>query len=185
MDLKKHFYKRGPWIVIGSALIVLSLAIAVLTIWEVLGRANTRFHALELPGFHSLELKTPGLYAGVYQHNRPGPIPSADLSRLSVRVMSSDSFQEVPLVSNTSGRTFSQFGLSGMPLFNFVIEHPGSYTLSAVYPGEPGPHVNVLLMSQAVRDIKPTLMVGGIFFILFLVLGIWIIVKSKNWAVLI
>jgi hypothetical protein len=175
--------KRGTWITTGIAAIFLGTVLLGLSLYEAFGRNTGKFHQLDIPGFHSLRLETPGLYAGVYQHRGEGPVPAADLARLSVRLMSGGAFQEIPVMMNTTGQVFQRFGQVGMALFHFVIQTPGAYTLSAVYPEEPGPSAQIFVVSQSLRDVKPTLIVGMVFFSLFLGLGVWVIIKSKTWSI--
>ncbi len=168
-------------IVIGS--IVLSVVILSLAMWESFSGGGDRFFSVELPGFHEVELKTPGLYAGLYQHQGSTPIPVAELLKMEVRLLSKDTYEQIPVLMNTTGQTFQQLGVQGMALFNFVIQQPGAYTLSGVYPGEEGgPTISVLVLSQAVQDVKQTMIVGLVFFALFLAGGIWVLINLKNWA---
>lgn len=173
---------RTTLLVAGIVFIVLSVVILSLSLYEsFLGGGKVRL--VELPGFHELKLDTPGLYAGVYQHRKAGPLPLKELTQMDVRVMSKDDYQEVPVLMNSSGQTFNRLGVQGLPLFNFVIERAGVYTLSGVYTGDSkGPTASILLFPQTVQNIKQTLIVGGGFFILFLALGIFLLIKRNQWA---
>lgn len=173
-------FNRKVLVGIGSAFIVLAVVILGTMAWEVFGGATNKFMVIELPGFHELTLKNPGLYAGVYQQRGQGAIPVDALSHMEIHVMSKKTFQEIPLLMNNTGQTFSQFGLRGMPLFNFMAPDAGDYTLSGVYAdGKEGPRVDILLFSEAAQNIRQTLIVGSVFFFSFLGLGIWILIKSK------
>jgi hypothetical protein len=153
-----------------------------LCLWETFGFGG-KFRVIEVPGFHELKLDTPGLYAGIYQHRGTGPIPVKELSAVNVHLMKKESYEEVPVLMNNAGQTFNQFGFQGMPLFNFVIQDPGDYTLSAAYLDERGgPTVSILLIAQAVQNVKQTLIVGIAFFALFIALGIFMLVKLNSWA---
>src|SRR5438105_3439001 len=85
---------RGLLIGLGVSFIVLSLLILGLSIWESLG-LGSRVQVIELPGFHQLDLKSAGLYTGLYQHRGSGPIPVKQLSTMDVRMMSKGSYEEV------------------------------------------------------------------------------------------
>lgn len=173
---------RGVFVAAGIASIVVSLLILGFCLFESFGR-GLDIKAVEVPGFHELKLNNAGLYAGVYQHRGAGPLPVAELSKLDVHILSKDDYQEVPVFTNTTGQTISQLGQQGMPLFNFVIERPGEYTLSAVYQDDvKGPVVQVLVFPPTVRNIKQTLIVGGASFLVFLGLGIFILVRLNRWA---
>jgi ABC-type enterobactin transport system permease subunit len=68
-----------------------------------------------------------------------------------------------------------------MPLFNVLIERPGFYSLSALYKGAAtGPTVPILFFAQSAQNVAFTLMVGGFFFLVFLGLGIFVLIKSKK-----
>lgn len=167
---------------VGTAFIVLAIIMLGLSLWESFG-SGAGFRMIRVPGFHELKLDQPGAYIGLYQHRGNTPVPVRELSRLDVRVMSKGDFQEVPVLMNTAGQAYSRLGMQGMPLFNFVISQAGVYTLSAAYLEESGgPNVQIMVFHQAAQNIKQTLAVGGLFFILFIALGIWVIAKSKEWS---
>jgi hypothetical protein len=173
---------RNALVGIGTAFIVLAIVMLGVSLWEGFGSA-ARFHMIRVPGFHELKLDQPGGYIGLYQHRGTTPLPVRELSRLDVRVMSKGEFQEVPVLMNTAGQSYNRMGLQGMPVFNFVIERPGVYTLSAAYLDEGGgPNVPIMVYHQGVQNIKQTLAVGGLFFILFVGLGVGVIVKSADWS---
>ena len=175
------FFNRGVIIGCGVTSIVAAVVILGLSLWESFGMTG-KFHVIEVPGFHELKLETAGVHVGVYQHRGAGPIPAQALSKLDVRVLTKDTYEEVPVLMNNTGQVFSQFGVQGMPLFNFIAQKAGSYTLSAVYTGEtPGPTVPVTIYAQSVRNLKQTLIVGITFFALFLGIGIFFLVKQRQW----
>ncbi len=173
---------RSAWLGIGVAFVALSFVMAGASLWEAFGgAANVR--VIRVPGFHELKLDEAGLYVGVYQQTGTAAIPARELSQLDVRVMAKDEYEEVPVLMNTSGQAVSRMGFRGMPVFNFVAPKAGDYTLSAVYvQGMTGPNVPIMVFHQGVIDVKQTLIVGALFFALFLCLGIWVLVKSTTWA---
>jgi len=174
--------KRGLFIGLGAGLIAISVLILGLAIWDIASSISGQYFALDLPGFQELKLKSPGLYAAVYQHHGNTPIPAEALSKMQVRIFSEETYENIPVMMNTTGQTFQQMGLKGMPLFNFIIQKEGRFTLSGVYPdGINGPTVSVVLMSQATQNIKGAIFAGLLFFILFLGTGIWVLVRTKHW----
>ncbi len=176
-DVASFFQSRGFLIGIGVTSIVASLFVLGLCAYEAFFNGE-RVKMIELPGFHELKLESAGLYAGVYQHRGTGRMPVKQLTQMDVRVMSKDDYEDVPVAMNTAGQTFDQFGMRGLPLFNFAVRNPGTYTLSGVYAnGVTGPAVRILLVSQSAGNIKQTLFVGVAFFIFFLALGIVVLVK--------
>jgi hypothetical protein len=181
---KRHVpeLSRGAWIGIGTAAVVLAFVMLGMSLWETFGGA-AKMRVIRVPGFHELKLSQSGLYVGVYQHTGQGPIPVNELSRLDVRIMSKDQYEEVPVLMNTAGQSVSRMGFRGMPVFSFVAPHAGDYTLSAVYlEGMTGPNVSLLVFHQETIDVKQTLIVGALFFVFFLVLGIWVLAKSEKWS---
>jgi hypothetical protein len=173
---------RNVLVGIGTAFIALSIIMLGISLWEAFGSA-ARFRVIRVPGFHELKLDKAGAYVGLYQHRGTTPLPVRELSRLDVRVMSKGDFQEIPVLMNNSGQSFNRMGMQGMPVFNFVAPRAGVYTLSAAYLEESGgPTVSIMVFHQGVQDIKQTLAVGGLFFVLFITLGIWVIVKSADWS---
>lgn len=167
----------------GAALIVLAVVIAAASLWESFGGAAARLQRLTVPGFQQVELGEAGLYGAVYQHRGPGPMPAAALARLDVRIMSKTTYEDVPVLMNRTGQTFDRFGVRGMPVFNFVAQAPGVYTVTATYPRDvEGPDATLMLISQAAQNVRQTLTVGAIFFVVFLALGIVILVRLDRWA---
>src|ERR1700753_287296 len=129
-DKPTPFFLRGGFLLgLGISSIVVGVVVACLSVYEAF-LSGGNIQMVQLPGFHELKLNEPGLYAGIYQHRGQGPIPVKELSQLDVRLMSKTDYQEVPVLMNVTGQTFSRFGLRGMPLFSFVIEQPGPYALS-------------------------------------------------------
>jgi len=171
------------WLIgIGTGFIVLAIVMLGISLWEGFGGA-AKMRVLRVPGFHELKLDQAGLYVGVYQHSGSGAMPARELSRLDVRVTSRDEGEQVPVLMNSSGQAVSRMGFRGMPVFNFIAPRGGVYTLSAVYlEGMTGPNVQLLVFHQGAADIKQTLAVGALFFIVFMGLGIWILVKSSAWS---
>lgn len=181
-EQKKIRLGRGVGIGLGVSFIIVSIVILGLSVFEGFGGLSGKFLSMRVPGFQEMDLKSPGLYAGIYQHRSSAPMPSQALSKLEVRVMSKDSYEEVPVVMNTAGQTASQFGFQVMPLFNFIAPRAGAYTISAVYPGaEEGPTVPIVIVSQSAQNTKQTLIAGIGFFALFLTIGIIILVKLNRW----
>ena len=174
------FLRRTFLITAGIGSIAVSFLVLGFSLYEgFLGAGNMRM--LQLPGFHELQLDSPGLYGGVYQHRGAGPMPIKELTQMDVRVMSKDDYEEIPVLMNSTGQTFDRFGMHGLPLFNFAISRPGAYTLSGVYAGgATGPDIRVLLAAQSAGNIKQTLFVGVAFFVFFLGIGVFALVKLKQ-----
>jgi len=173
---------RGILIACGVICILLSVVILGASLWEAFGGIQNKFHSVTLPGFHDLELKDRGLYGGVYQHRGTGPLPIKQIVNLDVRIIHKDSYQEIGVLMNTTGQVFDRMGVRGIPVFNFAVEHPGSYSISGIYRNGEGPTLPIMIFSQAAQNIKQTLTVGIFSFVMFLSLGIVVLVKVKKWA---
>lgn len=179
---RKPTVSRHAIIGVGTAFVVLAIVMLGMSLWEGYGSA-ARFRVIRVPGFHELTLDKPGAYVGLYQHRGTAPMPVQALSKLDVRVMSKGDFQEIPVLMNNTGQFFNRMGMQGMPIFNFVAPKAGVYTLSAAYlEAADGPSVPIMVFHQGVQDIKQTLIVGGMFFLVFLSLGIWLLAKSSEWS---
>ncbi len=166
---------------IGTGSIILSLAILSVGLWEGLSGAGQNIKTFEVPGFQELDLESPGLYAGVYQHQGNEVMPAEALSQLDVRIISKDTYQDVPVLMNSSGQTIGRLGLSGMILFNVLIEKPGFYSFSALYKeGKTGPTVPILFLSQSVQTFQTTVLVSLFFFLVFFSLGLYIVLRARK-----
>jgi hypothetical protein len=180
--IHKNFSARSLLMSLGIGLIVVSVVVLGLSLWEAFGKGG-QISLVKIPGFHELTLEEPGLYAGVYQHRGQGPIPAQQLSQLDVKILSKDDYEEVPVVMNTQALTFDKLGVKGMPVFNFVINKAGSYTMSALYLGqEAGPKATLMIIPQTVQNLKQTMVVGIGLFVAFLAGGILILLKMDRWA---
>jgi len=167
---------------LGGILIGLAVLVLLLCLWEGFLK-NARVQMVEVPGFHELQLDSPGLYAGLYQHRGSGVLPAEALSHLDVRILTKGSYEEIPVLLNNTGQSFERFGVRAIPVFNFSIEEPGSYTMSAVYnDNRTGPTVPIFIIPQAAQNIKQTLFVGIVFFALLLFSGIFVLIKRNHWA---
>ena len=171
------------WVIgAGVALIVAGVALLGMAGWEAFGGLGRKFVQVTLPGFHELDLSEGGLYAGVVQPSGTGALPARELAKMDVRLFSKADYSEVPVLVNTSGQVIERLGVQGMTLFNFVAPRPGLYTLSGVYVGEEGgPAARVLLFPQSVQNVKQTLIVGALFFVLLVGLGVYLLIMAPRW----
>lgn len=164
----------------GTASLVVAGIVLLVSLWDAFFRMGSKAQVLEVPGFHVLDLDTPGVYAGIYQHAGPGAIPIERLSKLSVHVISKDTYEEIPVLMNSTGQTVSRLGFQGMVVFNFIVDKPGFYTLSALAPdtSDSGP-LSLLLLPQAM-DPRSPLLAGVFFTLVFVGLGVWALLKSRR-----
>jgi hypothetical protein len=170
------------WLGIGS--ISLAGVILIVSIWDGFFRLGAKIQVLDVPGFHVLDLDTPGVYAGVYQHTGQAPVPVDFLSKLSVSVVSKDTYQDIPVLMNSTGQPVSRMGFKGMVVFNFLIEQPGFYTMSLVGAEAASGFASSIILIPQAADPKPALLAGLFFFVVFLGLGIWTLLKSRRAAAL-
>jgi hypothetical protein len=177
------FLRPGFLMSLGIASIAVGVIVLGLSVYEAF-LSGGKIRVVDLPGFHELKLDTPGLYAGVYEHRGSGPMPVELLSKLDVRLMSKDDYQEVPVLMNTTGQTFNRLGVRGMPVFSFVIEQPGDYTLSGFTKeaDDKTPSINVMILPQTAQNAKQTLFVGAACLVFFVGLGIFVLFHIKTWG---
>lgn len=170
-------------LLVGGAVasFVIAALVAAVTLWDVFFSRGRQVQFVDTPGFHVLDLETTGLYAGIYRHTGSGPIPVEPLSRLDIRVTSKETYEEIPVLMNQAGQTFGRLGMRGMVLFNFLVDKPGFYTLSALYAGDTdGPKTKLMLVPQSAANVGPTLLAGTVFFCIFVGLGIFLILKNRR-----
>lgn len=165
---------------LGTASLVLAGAVLTVSLWDAFFRMGSKALVLDVPGFHVLDLDTPGVYAGIYQHRGSGAIPVEQLSQLSIHVISKDTYEEIPVLMNSTGQTVTRMGFEGMVVFNFLIDKPGFYTLSALSSGaaSSGP-LSLLLLPQSL-DPRSPLLAGAFFTLVFAGLGGWALWKSRR-----
>lgn len=167
------------WIVFGTVFILLSFVMLGVGVWEGINSVRKNYFQIQLPGFHELELDSAGLYAGVYQYQGSVPVPRDVLSQLEIRIFSKGDFQEVPVYSTPVGQPVTRLGQSVVPVFSFAVDRPGGYTMSGFYMGEGEVNpIPIIIFAQAARNIKQTLVVAGVFFLIFLILGIYMCIKG-------
>ena len=126
----------SPWFyAIGPAAIVITSAIAI--VFFVLGIANmapdTR---VVVPGSHELELKR-GTYTVFYEYHSSvdGVAYSTGeyLDDMVVMVRSEDGTEVVPVEDTSMSTNYEIGSRAGTSMFEFHIDEPGTYVLTALY----------------------------------------------------
>ena len=90
------------------------------------------------PSSSDITLSQPGKYTVFYEYrsivgNRVYST-SQDIPSIQINLVSKDTGDEIPLSSASVNRTYTIGSRSGVGLFDFVIDEPGAYELSASYP---------------------------------------------------
>lgn len=162
------------WYLVAVLVALAGLVVAGLVVWRTLSEAGADIQRLVVPGQAELVLDPPGTYTIYYEHRsvvdgRVFATAGTDVSALQVSVEEVATGEGVSLTP-PSGNVQYEFGAhAGRAVFNFPVEEPGGYLISAGYPeGSAGPEV-VLAVGQGVgRRIATGLLAGiGIPFVAF------------------
>ncbi len=130
----------GGWVAFGIFL------------WKNLSGIADQFQQVVVPGKVQLNLPSPGKYTIYHEYESVvgSKIYSSrqTLAGLEVTLSSLATGDEVALSRTNVDSTYSLGGRSGKAVFDFAIDRPGAYELTAQYPeGEEGPEV-VLAIGQ-------------------------------------
>jgi len=173
---------KGILIAAGVLLIFFSVIILGMGIWEGFSSVRENVHLVTIPGIHEINFKSAGQYVGLYQHQGRGPVPIKFLKGMEYRLLSKDGYKEIPLSINKNADIIGKFGQEAVLLFNFVIEEAGEYSFSAFnLTEEQGfPELPVVIFGQGAQGLKQSIIIGALFFVLFLVLGIVVLIQAKK-----
>ncbi len=167
---------------VGVVFIFLSVLILGLGIWEGYSSVRQNVHMITVPGFHSLKLKSAGPYMGIYQHSGRGAVPIKLLTGMEYRLISKDGTREVPVNGNRTGDIMMRGGREAMIALNFILEEAGEYTFSAFNLGEEKAvsEIPLILFGQGAQGFKQSFVIGFLFFVLLLTLGIFLLLQAKK-----
>jgi len=144
-----------------------------------------------VPGSSDITLTQSGKYTVFYEYQSMvgNRIYSTgeDIPDIQVNLVSNDTGAEIPLSSASVTSTYTIGSRSGIGLFDFVIDQPGAYELSASYPAvlgqqqEQGPEIVLAIIhGSAVEKLFGSIMgtVAGALAIVFIpfVAGVAIII---------
>ena len=175
----------SPWFyAIGPAVIVITSAVAI--VFFVLGIVNmapdTR---VVVPGSHELELKS-GTYTVFYEYNSSvGGVAystSEYLDGMVVTVRSQDGSGVVPVKDTSTNSNYQIGSRAGASMFQFHIDEPGTYVLTARYEdGSTKPSV-VLAVGQSnfLRIFLPAMPLGLFGLVVGLLITVWVFVKRRK-----
>lgn len=182
----------GIIVLIGGPAI--SSAILFSTIFSNIGNM-TEIPSIQVvvPGSSDITLSQPGKYTVFYEYRSMigNRIYSTgeDIPGIQVNLISKDTGEEIPLSSASINTTYTIGGRSGIGLFDFDIDEPGIYVLSASYlptqgqgqEEEQGQEIVLAVFhSSAIEKLFGSIMgtVGGAMAIVFVpfVVGVAIIV---------
>jgi hypothetical protein len=95
-----------------------------------------------VPGSSDITLPQPGEYTIFYEYRSmvDNRIYSTnqDIPGIIVNIVSKDTGDEIPLSTPSTSSTYTIGGRSGIGLFDFSIDKPGIYEISASYPASNG-----------------------------------------------
>ena len=134
----RWFYLIGIIVLIGGP--AASSAILFSTIFSNIGNMAAEIPSIQVlvPSSSDITLSQPGKYTVFYEYrsivgNRVYST-GQDIPSIQLNLVSKDIGDEIPLSSASVNRTYTIGSRSGVGLFDFVIDKPGAYELSASYP---------------------------------------------------
>lgn len=131
---------------------------------------------LVVPGDHELTLSEMGGYTVFHEYqsvvgNKVYSMAQGGLSGLQCSLAFKATGEEIPLSESTTNSTYSMGSRSGVSIFDFRIDSPGTYVFSAQYfpgeegPGEEGPEAVLSVGHGFVKQLLVTILGGlGIIF---------------------
>ena len=134
----RWFYLIGIIVLIGGPAV--SSAILFSTIFSNIGNMAAEIPSIQVlvPSSSDITLSQPGKYTVFYEYrsivgNRVYST-GQDIPSIQINLVSKDTGDEIQLSSALVNRTYTIGSRSGVGLFDFVIDEPGAYELSASYP---------------------------------------------------
>ncbi len=188
--------KPSRWFfLLGITVFIIGVVLFGLFVFSSLGNfaAESPIQVV-VPGRSDIELRETGKYTIFYEYesvvgNRVFSTGD-DIPGLEVTLVSKDTGLEIPLFRTSMSSTYSIGGRSGIGLFDFSIDGPGIFELSAFYPSEQQPSgTNIVLavIHGFVDKLMGTLLWGLAIFFGSAGMGVAIIVitfikrrKAKN-----
>lgn len=129
-----------------------------------LGLSGLSMQRVVVPGSAELALEESGRYT-IYHESRSvvdGRVYDvADVSGLTVELVSAETGESVPLDSPGANTTYDLRGRSGRGVLTFEVDRPGAYRLSADYPAGGGPET-VLAVGKGIGTRIAMTVVGAI-----------------------
>ena len=144
-------------------------------LWQSISRIGENLTQVVVPGKSQLALPKPGKYTIFHEHQsvvgNKVYSTSQELSGLECSLVSKTTGDEIVLLPSAMNSTYSMGSRSGVSIFDFQIERPGAYELSAQYSGDQeGPEVVLAVGQGFAADIFKT--VFGALGILFGSIGL-------------
>ena len=119
-----------------------------------------------VPGQHELTLSETGGYTVFHEYqsvvgNKVYSMAQGGLSGLQCGLASKATGEEIPLSRSTMNSTYSMGSRSGVSVFDFRIDSPGTYVFSAQYPpGEERPEAILSVGHGFVKQLFVTILSG-------------------------
>lgn len=130
---------RKGYVLAGAVLVAGAIGLAAIL---YLGLSGLSMQRVVVPGADELALDEPGRYT-IYHESRSvmdGRVYDvADVSGLTVELVSAETGESVPLDAPGANTTYELRGRSGRAVLTFEVGRPGAYRLSAGYPTGGGP----------------------------------------------
>jgi hypothetical protein len=178
--------EEGPgrgYFALGGAVLVAGCVYFGVFLWQNISRIGENLTQVVVPGKSQLALSEPGKYTIFYEYQSVvgNKVYSTrqDLSGLKCSLVSKDTGTGIALSPSTLNSRYSLGSRSGVSVFDFQIERPGTYELSAEYSrDQEGPEVVLAVGRGFAEGIFRTVAQGlGILFG-SIALGVGIIVVT-------
>lgn len=175
---------RKGYVFAGVVLVLGAIGAAAIL---YLGLSGLSMQRVVVPGSAELALDEPGRYT-IYHESRSvmdGRVYDvADVSGLTVELVSAETGESVPLDAPGANTTYELRGRSGRAVLTFDVGRPGAYRLSADYPAGDGPET-VLAVGRGIgtriaMTIAGAIAVGVGSFLLAAVIAVITFVRRRR-----
>ena len=152
--------------VLAGVVFAAGIALFGLVLYQGLGGMGAKLQQALAPGETNLKLSEPGTYTIFHEYesvfNEKVYSTHESISGLECTLVSKANGARVRLSTSAVNTTYEFGNRSGRSVFDFRIERPGVYTLSASYPqGKQGPEV-VLAVGKGITAGILVAVIGGL-----------------------
>lgn len=161
---------RRAYFGVAAVIFILGVALFVMFLFQSLLGMTSDLTRVLVPGESEVKLAAPGDYTIFHEYksimNGKVYAGNVNISNLTISLRNQDTGEEAALAPTTAGSNYNLGGRSGYGVYNFKIERPGVYVLSAEYEEGRGQGDTVLAISHGfIGNLLKTIFGGiGIFF---------------------
>jgi hypothetical protein len=164
-DINRTKIKPSRWFyVIGIIVSIAGPAISSMflfsTVFSTISSLTEEVSSIQVvvPGRNEIRLLETGKYTIFYEHQsvvgNSVYSTSEDIPGIQVTLISKDLGSEIPLSRSSTSFSYTIGGRSGVSLFDFTIDSPGTYEIAASYPSSSiqGPHIVLAILHSSSLD---------------------------------